>query len=89
PPGTAPAAGPPVLPDATRPGPAPQWWARAADDEEDDEGDDEDERPYGGPRPPRVMLKGSWSEGPHASRDEAPRIPAGGGPVLPGSGRPA
>ncbi|MFE1271553.1 protein kinase [Streptomyces sp. NPDC058758] len=81
-----PAAGPPVLPEAARPGPAPQWWARAADDEGDD---DEDERPYGGPRPPRVMLKGSWSEGPHTSRDDAPRIPAGGGPVLPGSGRPA
>ncbi|MGW4996870.1 protein kinase [Streptomyces hydrogenans] len=88
PPGTA-DAGPPVLPEATRPGPAPQWWARTADDEDDEGDDDEDERPYGGPRPPRVMLKGSWSEGPHASRDDAPRIPAGGGPVLPGSGRPA
>ncbi|MFF9499526.1 protein kinase [Streptomyces sp. NPDC014656] len=92
-PRTEPAAAapePPALPEATRPAPAPQWWARAADGEDDDEGDDdEDERPYGGPRPPRVMLKGSWSEGPHASRDDAPRIPAGGGPVLPGSGRPA
>ncbi|MEU3605246.1 protein kinase [Streptomyces sp. NPDC035033] len=78
------------LPEATRPGPAPQWWARAADDEDDDEGEDEeDERPYGGPRPPRLMLKGTWSDGPHASRDGSPPVPAGGGPVLPGSGRPA
>ncbi|MFD8015590.1 protein kinase, partial [Streptomyces sp. NPDC059762] len=86
----------PALPEATRPGPAPQWWARTADDDEDeddedDEGDAEDA--YGGedrgPRPPRLMLKGTWSDGPHASRDAAPPVPAGGGSVLPGSGRPA
>ncbi|MET9537499.1 hypothetical protein ABZY16_08360 [Streptomyces sp. NPDC006553] len=67
-----------------------------ADDDEDDE-DDGDE-PYGAgpqPGPPRVMLAGNWSDGPHASRDGSPPIPAGGGsgpgrgPVLPGSGRPA
>ncbi|MFF9474528.1 protein kinase [Streptomyces roseolus] len=94
-----------VLPDASRPGPAPLWWARAADadgdgedDADDDDGDDDaDEggdadgrRPYGGgPHPPRLMLKGSWTDGPHASRDGSPRVPAGGSPVLPGSGRPA
>ncbi|MET9725772.1 protein kinase [Streptomyces zaomyceticus] len=93
---------PPPAPTAQAAGaPEPQWWARVADDEEDDE-DDGDE-PYGGgsasgPRsgpPPRVMLAGSWSDGPHASRDGSGPIPAGGGsgpgrgPVLPGSGRPA
>ncbi|MFC8894686.1 protein kinase family protein [Streptomyces cinereoruber] len=80
PPPTAPAAG----------SPEPQWWARVADDDEDDE-DDGDE-PYGGPRngpPPRAMLTGSWSDGPHAARDGSGPIPAGGGSVLPGSGRPA
>ncbi|MFE5791808.1 protein kinase [Streptomyces sp. NPDC056503] len=83
----------PAVAEATRPGPAPQWWARAADDEDDDEDDEgdgeEDGRPYGGPRPPRLMLKGSWTDGPHASRDGSPPVPAGGGSVLPGSGRPA
>ncbi|MGW1008789.1 protein kinase [Streptomyces termitum] len=73
----APETPPPPPPAATRPGPAPQWWARAADDE--DEGDDEEE----GPRPPRVLLKGSWSDGPHASRDGSPPVSAGGGPALP------
>ncbi|KOX22914.1 hypothetical protein ADL06_23155 [Streptomyces sp. NRRL F-6491] len=75
--------------------PEPQWWARVADDDEDDE-DDGDEPYGGGPRngpPPRVMLTGSWSDGPHAARDGSGPIPAGGGsgrgPVLPGSGRPA
>ncbi|GAA3073256.1 hypothetical protein GCM10017562_46140 [Streptomyces roseofulvus] len=81
----------PALPEATRPGPAPQWWARTPDDEDDgDDGDDGDEG-YGGdraPRPPRLMLKGTWSDGPHASRDGTPPVPAGGS-VLPGSGRPA
>ncbi|WP_432085681.1 protein kinase [Streptomyces sp. bgisy095] len=81
PPPTAPAAG----------SPEPQWWARVADDDEDDE-DDGDE-PYDGGSsngpPPRVMLTGSWSDGPHAARDGSGPIPAGGGSVLPGSGRPA
>ncbi|MFD4372791.1 protein kinase [Streptomyces sp. NPDC058486] len=85
-PDTAPGTEVPALPEATRPGPAPQWWARVADDEDDDE---DDEPPYRGPRPPRVMLKGTWSDGPHTSRDGSPHVPAGGGPVLPGSGRPA
>ncbi|MFJ8658035.1 protein kinase [Streptomyces sp. NPDC093795] len=75
--------------------PEPQWWARVAEDDEDDEEDGDE--PYGGgpqsgPRsdpPPRVMLAGSWSDGPHASRDGSGPIPAGGGRVLPGSGRPA
>ncbi|MEU0229993.1 MULTISPECIES: serine/threonine protein kinase [unclassified Streptomyces] len=90
--------GPPPPPTAQAEGaPEPQWWARVADDDEDDE--DEGDEPYdGGPRngpPPRVMLTGSWSDGPHASRDGSGPIPAGGGsgtgrgPVLPGSGRPA
>ncbi|MEU7292216.1 protein kinase [Streptomyces exfoliatus] len=89
---------PPPVPTGQAAGaPEPQWWARVADDDEDDE-DDGDE-PYGeGPQsgpPPRVMLAGSWSDGPHASRDASGPIPAGGGsgpgrgPVLPGSGRPA
>ncbi|MFE9039575.1 protein kinase [Streptomyces sp. NPDC007818] len=88
--------GPPVRPEATRPGPAPQWWTRTAADDEDDDEDGEDGDAYGadpagrdGPRPPRLMLKGTWSDGPHASRDSAPHVPAGGGSVLPGSGRPA
>ncbi|MET7759508.1 protein kinase [Streptomyces sp. NPDC005389] len=90
--------GPPPAPTAQAAGaPEPQWWARVADDDEDDE--DEGDEPYGaGPQagpPPRVMLAGNWSDGPHASRDGSPPIPAGGGsgpgrgPVLPGSGRPA
>ncbi|MGW2301024.1 protein kinase [Streptomyces sp. NPDC001809] len=88
---------PPPAPTAQATGaPEPQWWARVADDDEDDE-DDGDEPYGGGPQagpPPRVMLAGNWSDGPHASRDGSPRIPAGGsgpgrGPVLPGSGRPA
>ncbi|MFE0649057.1 protein kinase [Streptomyces sp. NPDC059534] len=77
---------PPQAPAA----PEPQWWSRV-DDEEDDE-DDGDEPYGGGPQagpPPRVMLAGSWSDGPHASRDASGPVPAGGGPVLPGSGRPA
>ncbi|WP_031012204.1 protein kinase [Streptomyces sp. NRRL F-5727] len=89
----APDPEPPVLAEATRPGPAPQWWAHTPDDEDDeDDGDDGDDA-YGGadraPRPPRLMLKGTWSDGPHASRDGTPSVPAGGGSVLPGSGRPA
>ncbi|MFB7412554.1 protein kinase [Streptomyces sp. NPDC056202] len=88
---------PPPAPTAQAAGaPEPQWWARVADDDEDDE-DDGDEPYRAGPQPgppPRVMLAGNWSDGPHASRDGSPPIPAGGsgpgrGPVLPGSGRPA
>ncbi|MFD0071935.1 protein kinase [Streptomyces sp. NPDC127166] len=81
---------PPPPPTAQAAGaPEPQWWARVAEDEEDEDDGDE---PYGGPQagpPPRVMLAGSWSDGPHASRDGSGPIPAGGGSVLPGSGRPA
>ncbi|MFC8759495.1 protein kinase [Streptomyces sp. NPDC057193] len=88
---------PPPTPTAQAAGaPEPQWWARVADDEDDEDDGDE---PYGGGPPsgppPRVMLAGSWSDGPHASRDSSRPIPAGGGsgpgrgPVLPGSGRPA
>ncbi|MER5308283.1 protein kinase [Streptomyces sp. NPDC002773] len=100
---TDPPAPPPAPRAQAANAPEPQWWARVADDDEDDE-DDGDE-PYGGgpqsgpqpgPRPgpqsgppPRVMLAGSWSDGPHASRDGSGPIPAGGGRVLPGSGRPA
>ncbi|MFF5425981.1 MULTISPECIES: protein kinase [unclassified Streptomyces] len=88
--------GPPVPPPG---GPAPQWWARtAADDAEDDEdedGTDEGRGPQAGP--PRLLLKGNWSDGPHAARDGSGPIPAGGGgpagpgraPVPPASGRPA
>ncbi|GGU91639.1 hypothetical protein GCM10010275_30630 [Streptomyces litmocidini] len=81
---------PPPPPTAQASGaPEPQWWARMAEDEGDE---DEGDEPYGGgPQtgPPRVMLAGSWSDGPHASRDGSGPIPAGGGPLLPGSGRPA
>ncbi|MER5208220.1 protein kinase [Streptomyces sp. NPDC002825] len=82
---------PPPPPTAQASGaPEPQWWARVADDEDDE--DDGDEPYGGGPQagpPPRVMLAGSWSDGPHAARDGSGPIPAGGGSVLPGSGRPA
>ncbi|MFD3728435.1 protein kinase [Streptomyces sp. NPDC058671] len=94
-------ADPPELPPAPTAqaagAPEPQWWARVADEDDEDDG----EEPYGGgPQadpPPRVMLAGSWSDGPHASRDASGPVPAGGGggsgrdrgPVLPGSGRPA
>ncbi|MFF6837912.1 protein kinase [Streptomyces tanashiensis] len=84
---------PPPPPTAQASGaPEPQWWARVADDDEDDEDGEDGDEPYGGPQagpPPRVMLAGSWSDGPHASRDGSGPIPAGGSPVLPGSGRPA
>ncbi|MFF0556051.1 protein kinase [Streptomyces sp. NPDC004266] len=82
--------GPPPPPTAQASGaPEPQWWARVAEDEDDE--DDGDEPYGGGPQagPPRVMLAGSWSDGPHAARDGSGPIPAGGGPLLPGSGRPA
>ncbi|MEV8587851.1 protein kinase [Streptomyces sp. NPDC051180] len=85
-------AGPSEVPPPRAPAapPGPQWWSQV-DDEDDDE-DDGDEPYGGGPRqgpPPRVMLAGSWSDGPHASRDGSGPVPAGGGSVLPGSGRPA
>ncbi|MEU4079787.1 serine/threonine protein kinase [Streptomyces venezuelae] len=81
---------PPPAPTARAAG-APQWWAQVAEDDEDDDGDDGEPyggAPQGGP-PPRVMLAGNWSDGPHASRDGSGPVPAGGSPVLPGSGRPA
>ncbi|MEU2233647.1 protein kinase [Streptomyces vietnamensis] len=72
---------PPPPPTAQASGaPEPQWWARVADDEDDEDDGDE---PYGAGPPPRVMLAGSWSDGPHAARDGSGPIPAGGGPVLP------
>ncbi|MFF7846793.1 serine/threonine protein kinase [Streptomyces sp. NPDC007910] len=83
--------GPPPPTAQAEGSPEPQWWARVADDDEDDE-DDGDEPYGGGPRngpPPRAMLTGSWSDGPHAARDGSGPVPAGGGSVLPGSGRPA
>ncbi|GGT89216.1 protein kinase [Streptomyces lateritius] len=76
-------------------GPEPHWWSQAVDDDDDDDDTDEADttypdgyRPEGG-GPPRALLTGSWSDGPHASRDSSPPVPAGGGPALPGSGRPA
>ncbi|MEU9862610.1 protein kinase [Streptomyces sp. NPDC047971] len=85
--------GPPALPPAPAQGlgPEPHWWSQAAD--EDDEDDTDDEYPYrkgygtegGGPR---ALLTGSWSDGPHASRDGAGPVPAGGGSV-PGPALPA
>ncbi|MFE0734064.1 protein kinase [Streptomyces sp. NPDC058855] len=59
------------------------------DDHEDEAGTDGGRGPQAGP--PRLMLKGNWSDGPHAARDGSGPIPAGGGraPVPPGSGRPA
>ncbi|MFB7516920.1 protein kinase [Streptomyces sp. NPDC056144] len=80
---------PPPAPVPASGAPEPQWWSQAADD--DDDGDDDDAT-YGGPPSgpaPRVHLAGNWSDGPHASRDGSGPIPAGGGSVLPGSGRPA
>ncbi|MEF9884851.1 protein kinase [Streptomyces sp. P9-A4] len=98
---------PPPPPTAQAVGaPEPQWWARVADDDEDEDDGDEPHGDGGPPpgRPPRLMLAGSWSDGPHSSRDGSGPISAGGGsggtggaggsgpgrgPVLPGSGRPA
>ncbi|MFG2330469.1 protein kinase [Streptomyces sp. NPDC048604] len=65
--------GPPAPADGA---PEPQWWAEAAADDEDDDGGGDDEY---GPGPGRVMLAGTWSDGPHVSRDGAPPVPAGGG----------
>ncbi|MFF0433180.1 serine/threonine protein kinase [Streptomyces sp. NPDC004327] len=79
-PSTAPSTpspgGPPVPPE-------PRWWARTDDDGDDADLDDEDDE--GGPTPPpRAYLAGSWSDGPHASRDGGRSVPAGGGgPALP------
>ncbi|MEV7278539.1 protein kinase [Streptomyces sp. NPDC093111] len=63
--------------------PAPQWWSRTDDDDDDDEddGDDETGGVYGGTPPPRAYLSGTWSDGPHASRDSSRPVPAGGGPL--------
>ncbi|MFD7322286.1 protein kinase [Streptomyces sp. NPDC059875] len=70
-------------------GPEPQWWSQAADDEDEDDADDEYpteyRKRYGSgygtedSGPPRALLAGSWSDGPHASRDSSGPIPAGGG----------
>lgn len=80
-------------------GPEPHWWSQAADDEDEDDADDEYPAEYrkgygnkgygnedGGP--PRALLAGSWSDGPHASRDGSGPIPAGGGSA-PGRALPA
>ncbi|MFD9034057.1 protein kinase [Streptomyces sp. NPDC059567] len=74
-------------------GPEPQWWSQAADEDDEDDTDDEYPAPYRkgygteGGGPPRALLAGSWSDGPHASRDGSGPIPAGGGstpgPALP------
>ncbi|MFF3317148.1 protein kinase [Streptomyces sp. NPDC003035] len=85
---------PPLPTPAQGLGPEPQWWSQAADDEDEDDADDEYPAEYrkghgsrdGGP--PRALLAGSWSDGPHASRDSSGPIPAGGGSV-PGPALPA
>lgn len=94
--------GPPVPPPAH---PEPQWWARTEahgdEDDEDDAYDAYDDDAYddggetggghrGGP-PPRAYLSGTWSDGPHASRDASRSVPAGGGalPALPAGYRAA
>ncbi|MGW5421279.1 protein kinase [Streptomyces sp. NPDC003943] len=69
--------GPPVPPE-------PQWWARTGDDDDDDADADVDDEQDGPTPPPRAYLAGSWSDGPHASRDGGRNVPAGGGgPALP------
>ncbi|MFJ3581563.1 serine/threonine protein kinase [Streptomyces sp. NPDC090127] len=89
--GPAPAPAPAPVP-AQGLGPEPHWWSQAADDDEDDPDDPDDAYPapyrkgYGseGGGPPRAMLAGTWSDGPHASRDASRPVPAGGGgPALP------
>ncbi|MGW2016149.1 protein kinase [Streptomyces sp. NPDC001927] len=86
----------PPMPPAPAPvpaqglGPEPHWWSQTGDDEDEDDVD-EDEYPapyrkgYGdeGGGPTRAMLAGTWSDGPHASRDGSGSIPAGGSPALP------
>ncbi|MCT4355733.1 serine/threonine protein kinase [Streptomyces sp. Je 1-79] len=70
-------------------GPEPHWWSQTGDDEDEDDVDDEYPAPYrkgygsedGGPT--RALLAGTWSDGPHASRDSSGPIPAGGGQALP------
>ncbi|MER8042388.1 protein kinase [Streptomyces sp. NPDC094032] len=92
----APAPLPPAeQPPAPAAYPEPQWWARTDGDDDEDDEDDEDGAgdghdgdgsggAYGG-TPPRAYLSGTWSDGPHASRDAARSVPAGGGglPALP------
>ncbi|WP_329117030.1 protein kinase [Streptomyces sp. NBC_01353] len=87
--------GSPALPTAPAQGlgPEPQWWSQAADEDDEDDTDDEYPAPYRkgygteGGGPPRALLAGSWSDGPHASRDSSGPVPAGGGstpgPALP------
>ncbi|MFG2871760.1 protein kinase [Streptomyces sp. NPDC048338] len=90
-PSPPPVSPPPPAP-AQRLGPEPQWWSQALEDEDDGDDADDDYPPRrgtDGDGPPRALLTGSWSDGPHASRDGAGPVSAGGGPVLPGSGRPA
>ncbi|MEU9998267.1 serine/threonine protein kinase [Streptomyces sp. NPDC050848] len=72
-------------------GPEPHWWSQTGDDEDEDDADDEYPAPYRkgygneGGGPTRAMLAGTWSDGPHASRDASRPVPAGGGggPALP------
>ncbi|MEU8763121.1 protein kinase [Streptomyces sp. NPDC048659] len=82
-----PAAQPPAPPVAPAAHPSPQWWARTEADEDDEDDEDDDDRGDGGAAPPaRAYLAGTWSDGPHASRDGGGRsVPAGGGglPALP------
>ncbi|MFJ9827399.1 protein kinase [Streptomyces sp. NPDC101160] len=72
--------GPPAPPGPPVP-PEPQWWARTGDDDDDDAETGVEDGPAA---PPRAYLAGSWSDGPHASRDGGRNVPAGGGgPALP------
>ncbi|MFC8271786.1 serine/threonine protein kinase [Streptomyces sp. NPDC057271] len=70
-------------------GPEPHWWSQTGDDEDEDDTDDEYPAPYRrgygdeGGGPPRALLTGTWSDGPHASRDASGPVPAGGGHALP------
>ncbi|MGW6565934.1 protein kinase [Streptomyces sp. NPDC054975] len=95
-PESEPLAPPHPMPPAPAPvpaqglGPEPHWWSQTGDDEDEDDADDEYPAPYRkgygseGGGPTRAMLAGSWSDGPHASRDASAPVPAGGGgPALP------
>ncbi|MFF9912181.1 serine/threonine protein kinase [Streptomyces sp. NPDC013457] len=70
-------------------GPEPHWWSQTGDDEDEDDTEDEYPAPYRkgygdeGGGPPRALLAGTWSDGPHASRDASGPVPAGGGNALP------
>ncbi|MFE5936426.1 serine/threonine protein kinase [Streptomyces sp. NPDC056470] len=70
-------------------GPEPHWWSQTGDDDDEDDTDDEYPAPYRkgygdeGGGPPRALLAGTWSDGPHASRDSSGPVPAGGGSALP------